>query len=667
MRPAFSLVCVLVAGSLLHAVGVSAGVGAPPLDIAGLRAGTLPPNAIWLESLGLEGISQSWGSPQAGKSVEGRPLSLAGAVYTHGIGTHANSEMTIHLKGVATHFVAIVGVDDESGTQGSVVFRVEVDGKVAVETPVLRGGDPPRLVTVKLAGAQRMVLRVLDGGDQIGHDHADWAAAALLLDPHATDRPAMAISADPSSPAIARRNPDRTAINGPRVVGCSPNRPFLFLIPATGKPPLRFRAKGLPKGLTLDEASGIIAGRIEKTGDYTGRLTVTSASGKAQRKLTIRCGEHKLAQTPPLGWNSWNVWGCAVTAERVRQAADAMVDSGLAAHGFQYVNIDDCWEAGRDANGEIQTNEKFGDMKALADYVHAKGLKLGIYSSPGPKTCAGYEASYQHEQQDADTWARWGIDYVKYDWCSYGGIAKDNSLEELQKPYRVMRAALDRCGRDIVFSLCQYGMGNVWEWGADVGGNLWRTTGDITDTWGSLSEIGFGQAGKEPFAGPGHWNDPDMLVVGKVGWGPDVRNTRLSRHEQLTHITLWSLLAAPLLLGCDLTQLDEFTLDLMCNDEVLAVNQDPLGKQAGRVAVEGQAEVWARPLWDGTVAVGLFNRGAEPVTVTAHWKDLGLRGKKPVRDLWRQSDLGKYEDTYSATVAPHSAVLVKIGKPDRTD
>ncbi len=361
-----------------------------------------------------------------------------------------------------------------------------------------------------------------------------------------------------------------------------------------------------------------------------------------------------------MGWNSWNCWAGAVSDEKVRAAADWMVASGLAAHGFQYVNIDDCWEGSRDAKGEIRTNKKFPDMKALAEYVHAKGLKLGIYSSPGPKTCAGFEASWKHEQQDADTYAKWGVDYLKYDWCSYGEIVRNPDLAGFKKPYQVMRTALDECHRDIVFSLCQYGMGDVWKWGAEVGGNCWRTTGDITDSWSSMSGIGFGQAGHERYAGPGHWNDPDMLVVGKVGWGPSLHRTKLRPNEQITHISLWSLLSAPLLIGCDMSQIDKFTLALLTNDEVLDVNQDPLGRQAGRIARDGAREVWARPLSDGTMAVGLFNRGMEPETVKVNWSELKLNGPQTVRDLWLQCDVGEFAESYQATVSPHGTVLVKV-------
>jgi alpha-galactosidase len=632
-------------------------------DAGTLRLGTPPPHSIWLESLDVGQMTQDYGTPRAGRSVDNAPLTLKGVVYPHGIGTHANSHFTVDLKRAATRFTAMTGVDDERKGYGSVTFQVWVDGKKAAETGVMHGGDEPRLLSVDLTGARRLSLLVGDAGDGIYDDHADWAGALLTLAPGAAARPqAVAFQAEPPPPIASGVSP-QPAIHGPRVVGATPGRPFLFLIPATGAGPLTFSAPHLPDGLMLDAGTGIITGSLQKAGTTAVELTVRGPRGSARRSLTIVGGEHKLALTPPMGWNSWNVWAGAVDAEKVRQAADWMVKSGLAAHGYQYVNIDDTWEAGRDASGSIQTNEKFGDMRALADYVHSKGLKLGIYSSPGPRTCGGYEGSYGHEQQDADSYARWGIDYLKYDWCSYGGIARGNTLEELQKPYRVMRAALDNAPRDIVFSLCQYGMGNVWEWGTVVGGNCWRTTGDIRDSWSSLQSIAFSQDGHEKGASPGHWNDPDMLVVGKLGWGPNIHPTHLTPNEQLTHITMWCLLSSPLLTGCDLTQLDSWTISLLTNDEVLDVNQDPLGKPAGRRARDGQLEVWGRPLWDGTMAVGLFNRGPEGTTVTASWSALGLNGRQPVRDLWQQKDLGAFDNSFAAQVPSHGAVLVKIGRP----
>ena len=629
---------------------------AAPEEAIDLAAKEAPPCTMWLETLDLSQMTQEWGSPRAGRSVDRNPITLSGKVYPHGVGTHAKSELMVELGGSAFKFLAVAGVDDERKGLGSVNFKVLVDGKMACETGILKGGDPPKPISVDLKGAQRMALLVEEGDDGINNDHADWAGALLVLVPEHSSKPkAVGMPVEPPPP-IASGSPPVPAIHGARVVGATPGRPFLFLIPATGEGPLEYSAKKLPDGLTLDPRTGIISGSLAKEGETVVELEVRGPRGVGKRNLTIVGGEHKLALTPPMGWNSWNVWAGAVDDEKVRQAADWMVKSGLAAHGFQYINIDDTWEAGRDSSGEIQTNQKFPDMKALADYVHSKGLKLGIYSSPGPKTCAGFEGSFGHEAQDAATYARWGIDYLKYDWCS----CKSRDLKE---PYRIMRAGLDKADRDIVYSLCQYGMGNVWEWGAEVGGNCWRTTGDITDSWGSLSSIGFGQDGHERGASPGHWNDPDMLVVGKVGWGPSLHPTRLKPNEQITHITLWCLLASPLLIGCDLTQLDKFTTDLLTNDEVLDVNQDPLGKQASRKSRKDQLEVWARPLWDGTTAVGLFNRSTTKATVTATWSDLGISGPQPVRDLWVQKDLGTSDGSFSAEVPGHGAVLVKIGRP----
>lgn len=301
-------------------------------------------------------------------------------------------------------------------------------------------------------------------------------------------------------------------------------------------------------------------------------------------------------------------------------------------------------------------------MKALAATVHSRGLKLGIYSSPGPRTCEDHAGSWQHEAQDAASYARWGMDFLKYDWCSYDEIAKDHSLSELQKPYALMHQALDRVDRDIVYSLCQYGYGDVWQWGADVGGNLWRTSGDLLDMWSNLQSVGFRQAGREQRVGPGRWNDTDMLVVGKVGWGPQLHQTRLTPNEQMLHLALWSLQAAPLFIGSDLGQVDAFTRALLTNDEVLDVDQDVLGRAASRVWQEGRLEIWSRPLADGSKAVGLFNRGLHPQAVTARWADLGLKGQQPIRNLWLRQDLGEFDDSFTATVPRHGVVFVKIGR-----
>jgi len=358
--------------------------------------------------------------------------------------------------------------------------------------------------------------------------------------------------------------------------------------------------------------------------------------------------DSRVAVPPPMGWNSWNHFACKVTAADVRAAADAVANNGMKDAGYTYVNIDDCWEGTRDARGRIQPNQKFGDMKALVEYVHAKGLKIGIYSSPGPTTCAGYEGSYRHEEQDAQQYADWGFDYLKYDWCSAEKVYQRSQMQEV---YKKMHDALVRTGRPIVFSLCQYGYGGVWRWGASVGGNLWRTTEDITDHYDRMSVIGFDQDGLEPFAGPGHWNDPDMLEVGNGGMNHD---------EYITHMSLWVLLAAPLLAGNDLSKMTPETLDILTNKEVIAVDQDAKGVQGRRVAQEGPLEVWAKPLADGGIAVGLFNRGESGNPVTVSFKDIGIQGSAKVRDLWMHKDLGSFNGSYTAEIPRHGAVLIKI-------
>jgi alpha-galactosidase len=347
-----------------------------------------------------------------------------------------------------------------------------------------------------------------------------------------------------------------------------------------------------------------------------------------------------------------------------------MVNSGLIQHGWTYINIDDCWERKpsskdpllsegepRDANGMILPNKKFPDMKALCDYIHSKGLKAGIYSSPALFTCQGFPGSYQHEEQDARQYAQWGFDYLKYDWCYYDDVEKDHGLFEQRQPWVVMAAALKKVDRDIIFSLSQ--VLEMWSWAEATGANSWRTTGDISDTWESFDNIGFTQNGREIYAGPGHWNDCDMFVVGKLGGGK-LHPTRLTPNEQYTHIGLWCLLASPLLIGCDMTQLDDFTLGLLTNDEVIEVNQDPLGRQARRIARDENVEVWAKDMEDGSKAVGLFNRGEFENAVTVNWADLGLTGKQAVRDLWRQQDLGQFQSSFGTTVARHGVTLVRV-------
>ena len=375
-------------------------------------------------------------------------------------------------------------------------------------------------------------------------------------------------------------------------------------------------------------------------------------------------GAATLAATPPMGWNSWNHFAGRVTDADVRAAADALVATGMRDAGYVYVNIDDTWEGKRDSHGNIQSNEKFPDMKALADYVHSKGLKLGIYSSPGPQTCAHYEGSYKHEKKDAATYAKWGIDYLKYDMCSYGNIMEkkvgkasaenaDKRLAMDKAVYDKMHKALAATGRPIVLSMCQYGWDDVWKWGDSVGGNLWRTTGDINDTYKRMAEIGFGQAGLAKYAGPGHWNDPDMLEVGNGGMTED---------EYRTHMTLWALLAAPLLAGNDLSKMTPATLGILTNKDVIAIDQDPLGKQGDRSSQEGQQEIWTRSLSGGGVAVAMFNRSPDPQQMTVSLAAVSLSPGSKLHDVWANQDVSATGGSYAATVPGHGVVLLRIAQ-----
>jgi alpha-galactosidase len=368
-----------------------------------------------------------------------------------------------------------------------------------------------------------------------------------------------------------------------------------------------------------------------------------------------------LAQTPPMGWNSWNHFAGKVTQQDVMAAADALVKSGMRDAGYVYVNIDDTWEGERDASGVLHTNSKFPDMKALGAYIHARGLKFGIYSSPGALTCAKFAASYGHEQQDADLYASWGVDYLKYDLCSFrtnmseaqAAHPEDAELANrmMRESYVKMREALDHTGRPIVLSLCQYGWDSVWTWGASVGGNLWRTTGDISDSYARMSAIGFGQAGLAKYAGPGHWNDPDMLEVG---------NGKMSAEEYRTHMSLWALLAAPLIAGNDLSQMSDETKSILMNRAVIAIDQDALGRQGDRVRAEGPREVWSKPLSGGAVAVGLFNRGDDATTMSFELKELGVKKAHEILNVWTGEKIEAKDGKVTGTLPRHGVLLLRI-------
>jgi len=471
-------------------------------------------------------------------------------------------------------------------------------------------------------------------------------------------------ASSPSTDGYVRKSYFNLKQDGAKITGTIRATQFFYTIK---------ESTGGPEGFTL--VAGMQDGKSERKVTYEGKLIGNELQigrrNRPDQPITFQMAQrapagegalparleppalhkvayNKLAKTPPMGWNSWNKFAGRIDDATVRGIADAMAKNGMKDAGYEYINIDDTWEGERDAKGDITTNKKFPDMKALADYVHKRGLKLGIYSSPGPNTCAGYEGSYGHEEQDARTYAAWGIDYLKYDWCGARTLYTD---EEMPAIYQKMGDALLKTGRPIVYSLCQYGRLDVWKWGPDVGGNLWRTTGDIRDTWDSMTGIGFRQNELASFARPGHWNDPDMLEIGNGG---------MTDVEYRTHMSLWAMLAAPLLAGNDLRNMTPTTLEILTNREVIAVDQDKLGKQGKQVWKAGEQEVWTRPLSGGATAIAIFNRAKEEAKINFKWTDLSISSPKTLRDLWLHQDITAGGPEYAVTVPSHGVVMLRV-------
>ncbi|HEX4031020.1 MAG TPA: putative Ig domain-containing protein [Terracidiphilus sp.] len=509
------------------------------------------------------------------------------------------------------------------------------------------------------------------------------ARLALLVSLFAVLLPWLAstVSAGQTPAEIRTPKPSKAPrINGPKIYGARPGHPFLYRIPCTGNRPMRFSVSGLPSSLHLDPASGIITGATPATlGEFMLTLKAKNARGKASRPFKVVVGD-TIGLTPQMGWNDWYTFYAHPTDSLVRKAADAMVASGMADFGYQYVDMDDAWERKpgstdeqlggppRDANGNILPNAYFPNMPSLTAYIHSLGLKAGIYSGPGPLTCARFEASYQHEDADAHQIAAWGFDLLKYDWCSYRSVVKSNDLADLQLPYRKMSAFLKNQDRDIVFNMCQYGMGDVWKWGREVGGNSWRTTGDLGAVRGGtlpgFYAVGFANAAHNAFAGPGGWNDPDYILIGTVGDALNsarpAKPTTLTAGEQYSYMSMWSLMASPLIFSGDMNKLDAFTLNVLCNAEVIDIDQDSLGKQAKIVRKTDQEFILAKPLEDGSVAVGLFNLTEQPRTISFDYAEAGTSGRQRVRDVWRQKDIGSFANSFKGQVGAHDVLLVKL-------
>lgn len=641
---------------------------------------------------------------QACQSVDGHALTLAGKVYARGFGAHPESAVAFRADGRVLAFDALVGIDDDAARAGSgksygqptAQFNVWADGRIVWKSGVLQLGQQPVAVHVDLRGAREIILETRGGWAWQAWDAAngDWADARFTCEAGARLEQVTEAKAYEQLGILTPQEKPEPQFNGADIWGVRPGREVIFRIPVSGIRPMRFTAENLPRGVTLDGTRGILRGiaPLEK-GDYDIAVTAENAKGKARRTIRLAVGD-TIALTPPMGWNSWNVWCHRLTQQHAMDSARALEDSGLGDHGWAYVNLDDYWAMNncewfkerprlkgpaRDAQGKILPNPDFPDMRALTDYIHSFGFKAGIYSSPGTETCGGCEGSYGHELQDAESWADWGFDYVKYDWCSYKHVLKRETglvsssrvpsrfHEGYVKPYRLMNECLKKQKRDILYSICQYGMGEAERWVHEVGANCWRSWSDLKDTWNWMELALDGHIGGEhwKYNRPGCWADPDMMLVGwQYSFGSD-HPTYLTPNEQYTHVSLWAMVGAPLLIGCDLTKLDAFTRNLLVNDAVIAVNQDRLGKTARRIRHVDSESVWQRPLADGATAVALVNRCPIAREIRVSFVELGLGdGAHWVKDLWRQRCEGKHAEQYIAWVPPHATKLIYIRPVD---
>ena len=618
-----------------------------------------------------------WEKPQIDVPAGGRPLAIAGRQFVRGLATYATSTLWLELDGKVERFQAFVGVDDAAGdANAAVVFTIYGDNRKLWESAVLKRGEPAVAVDLELKGVRSLLLKLDHARDTKPYNYADWADARFVfagLRPHA-------VLAPPEPAALLTPKPlAEPRINGPRVYGCRPSHPFIYRIPATGERPMKFNTEAMPASLHLDAINGLITGRAPGRGTYVVTLCAQNRHGATSRTFKIVSGD-TLALTPPMGWNHWYAHYMRITGAMVRHAADTLIACGMADVGYAYVNIDDCWANTtldpegqgdpmrigpfRDGAGNIMPNRHFPDMAALTAYIHAKGLKAGIYSSPGPTTCGGFAASYGHEEQDARQFAAWGFDFLKYDWCSYGKIAQgDNSIAALQKPYHQMGRILRQLPRDVVFNLCQYGMGNVWEWGRKMGGQSWRTSGDLGGELNRIFEVALENAKHARWSMPGAWNDPDYIQIGYVGdargLGPP-QPCPMTPAEQYSFMSLWSLMAAPLFYSGDMSHLDEFTMNVLCNPEVIEIDQDPLGECARVIQLTPETFLMVKNLEDGSKAVGLCNRGEVPAKVSAKLADVGVSARQAVRDVWRQRDLGATDGELEAVVPRHGVLLLRL-------
>lgn len=617
---------------------------------------------ILLDCLELNKMEQETGRPQV--TGEKANLSINGRKFLNGIHTRTESRLYLELDGEVSEFSAEVGVDDRSTAfridtvkkeSSAAEFFVIGDGRILWRSGLMRFGENPKSFKVNLLGVKNLLLKATG---RPGNTHVDWVDAKFCYSgakPVTIWSPEAQATIQQSNEFVNQQNMKYPVprINGAMEVGIRPNTPLYYPLAVTGMRPVTFQAEGLPEGLVLDTKTGIITGTPVKVGEYEVKLTATNNQGKGQRILKILVGD-RLALTPPMGFLSWNVVEGLISETFLKELADAFVQFGLRDAGYQYINMDDCWQGGRDANGHVYP-DKFrfpNGMKVVGDYLHTKGLKFGIYSTPGPITCAGYVGTMNFEESDLETWTSWGIDYLKYDGCS-------TPAERSSELYSSMGNLLKKSGRSIVYCGRK-----------DAGSQLWRIGGDLRDQWTIAGrDVGIIQSFEkaQKFADmqkPGGWNDPDMLVVGIYGKGSSGNDKTNSKGctdtEYRSHMSLWALLSAPLFITADVRHLNPASLETLTNPEVIDVDQDPLGNFPKRLGDAGEQEVWVKEMEDGSKTIALFNKASGQKEMMVKWESIGLNGNHLVRDLWQRKDMGKFKRSYSSVVPSHGVVLIRI-------
>ncbi len=643
---------------------------------------------LFLDDLSLQTYSEGIRPVIAKLNYLKNTIKIQGVSYSRGFGAQSPCVLSFMLDGNASRFSAEVGVDDSANRAIPLTFYVLADQKILFQSKPMNVGDAAIKIDVDLTGVKQLGLLITDTVGGLGNKrtNGNWANATLLI--KEGFNPGYVQNND--TKYILTPSPKKTPqINTAKVFGATPGNPVLFKVATTGQRPMQFSASNLPSGLKISAEKGIITGNVAQRGNYEVILKAKNQLGEATQKLIIKIGD-TIALTPPIGWNGWNSWEAEIDQNKVLASANAMVSKGLADHGWTYINVDDAWMGVRSGpDTALQPNEKFPDMKGMIDQIHAMGLKAGLYSTPYLASYGGYVGAssdyptggethelfkpnrppysrigkYKFEPNDARQMAKWGVDFLKYDWRI--DVA---STERMSK-------ALKNSGRDIVFSLSNNApFEKVTDWVRLS--NMYRTGPDIKDSWTSLYNTSFVLDKWSPYAGPGHWSDADMMIVGDVSIGPVLHPTRLTPDEQYSHISIFSLIASPMLIGCPIDRLDAFTVSLLSNDEVIAINQDPLGNAARLVLEKGGFQVWKRELENGDYAVGIFNIagygktpqsyfrwGNEKATnFQLNFKEIGLIGDFNIRDIWRQKNLGKFNESFITSIPHHGVMMYRFSK-----